>query len=61
MADVAQKCITANDIKNNSKVHYVTKGGTIVTSQDGTNRVTSVADLETKYTGRFDDPTYYTN
>lgn len=61
MPDVAQKCITANDIKNNSILSAIMQDGTKHVKQRGDNIVTTVANMETKYTTRWDDPTYYTN
>lgn len=62
MADVANKAISANDVKYSS---IVTKTGiTDVNTRepsDETPTGTTVAANEAKYTDRFDDRNYYTN
>lgn len=58
MADVYQKCITANNIKNNSVISTVSKNGVIQSKQRGKNELT---DLDAKLTDRFDDVSYYNN
>lgn len=59
MADVAQKCISNNPIKNGDAVVWVSKTGTIQKVDPQLNKVTDVTDIEAKYTNRFDDPNYY--
>ena len=61
MADVAQKCIAVNDVKNNSRINWLTKDGIYQSEQRGINRYADPSDLDTKYTNRFDDITYYTS
>ncbi len=59
MADVAQKCISNNPIKNGDAVVWVSKTGTIQKVDPQLNKVTDVSVIEAKYTNLFDDPNYY--
>lgn len=62
MANDIQKSITSNDIKNGTIV--VSTKPTGPTSADKLNTYVSnkpeIADIQTKYDNRFDNPTYYT-
>jgi hypothetical protein len=60
-ADVVQKSISTNDIKHGTIVVSTKPTGS--TPEDKINTYVSnkpvIADIEAKYDGRFDDPSYY--
>ena len=60
MADISE-AISANDIKNGSIIVgvYPTASGVGIYNAYVKN-TPAIADIETKYDNRFDDPTYYT-
>lgn len=59
MADVVQKAITANDIKQGSATVFVNKqGGSKILPPDK-NKAPTLAEVEADLTNRFDNPKYY--
>jgi len=54
MADVVQRCIAANDVKNNNIVVAVNKNGVNQSKQRGYNYAPVLAEVESKLTDRYD-------
>lgn len=61
MADVIQKIISGNDIKNGSAVITADKRGNYQSITPDILENQSLTVTEAKYTTRFDDPSYYSN
>jgi hypothetical protein len=59
MADVMQKAIIANDIRNGSALAGVDKKGNKQVLVPSINIVPTAASVEAEYTNRFDDVSYY--
>lgn len=60
MSDVIQKCISANNFKNNGILVAVTEGGQKESRTRGIEQIISSGVISAKYDIRFDDKTYYT-
>lgn len=58
MADVCEKCIAANSQISGRSVTKM-PNTVLFKTEPKINRQMTSAQLETKYTGKFDDPTYY--
>lgn len=54
--DVIQKCISANEVKNNVVIAGCNKLGTIYTKRYGINHNQNITEIENKYTDRWDEP-----
>jgi hypothetical protein len=59
MADVIQKAISANAVRQNGCVCYVTANGTKQVLRRDKEKAISIQDNENKLTNKFDDTTYY--
>ena len=59
MATDIQKSITANDIKNGSKLVYCSRTGKLKTLDNDAVSTPVISDIQAKYDDRFDDPAYY--
>ena len=59
MADVVQKAITANNLKNGSATVFVNKLGAAQVLDPDKNKVPTLAEVEADLTNRFDNPNYY--
>jgi hypothetical protein len=59
MANDIQKSITANDIKNGSKLVYCSRTGKLETLDNDAVNTPAIEDIQGKYDHRFDDPSYY--
>jgi len=60
MADIARKAISANDIFNGSVIVFTADKLAYNKIEPTINKVTPVAQLESRYTDRWDDVRYYT-
>lgn len=61
MADVVQKVISANVVKNGSALATVNKQGTTQTVDPEILTDDSLTRTENRLTGRFDDTSYYSS
>jgi len=57
MADCVTTAVSGEPIKNNSS--SVLWSYTVITSDNGINKIIPLAKIETDLTDRFDDPDYY--
>lgn len=60
MADIARKAVSANDIFNGSIIIFTAAKLSTNKIEPPVNKVTPVAQLESRYTDRWDDVRYYT-
>lgn len=61
MADVIQKIIEADNVQNGAFTITANKRGDSQSETLSYSENTSLTAIEAKYTGRFDDSSYYTN
>lgn len=59
MAHDIQKSISANDIKNGSKIVYCSRTGKTETLDNDAVNTPAIEDIQSKYDNNFDDPSYY--
>lgn len=59
MANDINKVISANPIKNGTALVSCTKTGEYSTLDTSVNNSPTIADIQSKYDNRFDDPSYY--
>jgi hypothetical protein len=61
MADVIQKCISANNIHEATTLCYVSKGGHKQVLRADKEKTISIQRIEDKLTTKFDDVSYYSS